>query len=188
MEVDEEGPQRGNDPVGQKPIEIRVVGQEDFYEGFELFDQKIREASATIFLKKMNNYIKTLLIQEVTFRRPNLSILDLCCGTGGDMTKWHRQKIAHYVGADLSKKSVEQAHQRHKQSITQSTRDDKFSAIFIVADASKKDAIDTILSQFEKQKRLEKGLIMFDVVSTQFAIHYMFESDASLRGYLKNVS
>ena len=104
------------------------------------------------------------------------------------MTKWHRQKIAHYVGADLSKKSVEQAHQRHKQSITQSTRDDKFSAIFIVADASKKDAIDTILSQFEKQKRLEKGLIMFDVVSTQFAIHYMFENDASLRGYLKNVS
>ena len=66
------------------------------------------------------------------------------------MTKWHKQRIAHYVGADLSKKSVEQAHQRHKQSIQQSTKDDKFSAIFIVADASKKDSVHNILCQFEK--------------------------------------
>ena len=29
---------------------------------------------------------------------------------------------------------------------------------------------------------------MFDVVSTQFAVHYMFESDTSLRSYLHNVS
>ena len=30
--------------------------------------------------------------------------------------------------------------------------------------------------------------IMFDVVSTQFAIHYMFESEKSLKGYLSNVT
>jgi len=30
--------------------------------------------------------------------------------------------------------------------------------------------------------------IVFDVVSTQFAIHYMFESEQKLRGYLQNVS
>lgn len=29
---------------------------------------------------------------------------------------------------------------------------------------------------------------MFDVVSTQFAIHYMFENEQKLRGYLQNVS
>lgn len=30
--------------------------------------------------------------------------------------------------------------------------------------------------------------IVFDVVSTQFAIHYMFENEQKLRGYLQNVS
>ena len=30
--------------------------------------------------------------------------------------------------------------------------------------------------------------IVFDVVSTQFAIHYMFESEQKLRGYLANVT
>jgi len=29
---------------------------------------------------------------------------------------------------------------------------------------------------------------MFDIVSTQFALHYMFESENKLRGYLHNVS
>ena len=90
MEIDQEGHPNKNGSQGQGPIEIRVVGHEDFYEEFELFDQKIREASATIFLKKMNNYIKTLLIQQVSWKRKDLSVLDLCCGTGGDMTKWHR--------------------------------------------------------------------------------------------------
>ena len=30
--------------------------------------------------------------------------------------------------------------------------------------------------------------IVFDIVSTQFAIHYMFESEQKLRGYLANVT
>lgn len=30
--------------------------------------------------------------------------------------------------------------------------------------------------------------IVFDIVSTQFAIHYMFESEAKLRAYFRNVS
>jgi mRNA (guanine-N7-)-methyltransferase len=29
---------------------------------------------------------------------------------------------------------------------------------------------------------------MFDIVSTQFAIHYMFESEAKLRAFFRNVS
>lgn len=30
--------------------------------------------------------------------------------------------------------------------------------------------------------------IVFDIVSTQFAIHYMFESEIKLRSFLRNVS
>lgn len=46
-------------------------------------------ASETLFIKKMNNFIKTLLIKEaVGYRRRDLSVLDLCCGMGGDLEKW----------------------------------------------------------------------------------------------------
>lgn len=60
-------------------------------------------ASETLFIKKMNNFIKTLLIKEaVGYRRRDLSVLDLCCGMGGDLEKWQKVRIAHYVGSDLS--------------------------------------------------------------------------------------
>lgn len=120
MEIDQGRPDDGkeNDSISvnaeeRKPIEIRVVDQEAFYEEFELFNQDIRGASDTIFVKKMNNFIKTLLINEVTSRKRALSVLDLCCGVGGDLNKWQRAGIAHYVGSDLSSKSVEEAHSRH---------------------------------------------------------------------------
>lgn len=61
----------------------------------------------------MNNFIKSLQIQNAVDRRKDLSVLDLCCGTGGDLQKWERSKIAHYVGSDLSSKSVIEAQARH---------------------------------------------------------------------------
>ena len=122
--------------VEKEPIEIRVVGHEEFYEEFELFDQNIRKASDTIFVKKMNNFIKTLLINEVTYTKKCLSILDLCCGVGGDLNKWQQAGVTHYVGSDLSSKSVSEAHSRHQQMIQRSRNANNFSAIFIVADAS----------------------------------------------------
>ena len=68
------------------------------------------------------------------------------------------------------------------------TKTNHFSAIFIVADASKDQggSHDVVLAEIEKAKRIER--IMFDVVSTQFAIHYMFEGEKTLRGYLRNVA
>ena len=66
--------------------------------------------SETIFLKKMNNFIKTLLIKDAVGGRKNLSVLDLCCGKGGDLDKWQKVQVAHYVGSDLSDKSVYEAH------------------------------------------------------------------------------
>ena len=65
----------------------------------------------------MNNFIKTLLINEVTYRRYDLSVLDLCCGVGGDLNKWQRSGVTHYVGSDLSSKSVIEAHSRHQQMV-----------------------------------------------------------------------
>ena len=51
-------------------------------------DQAARAQDQTIFIKRMNNFIKTLLIKESVGRRRDQSVLDLCCGVGGDLDKW----------------------------------------------------------------------------------------------------
>jgi mRNA (guanine-N7-)-methyltransferase len=70
--------------------EILVMKQSEFYDAQQgAVNEAAREHSETIFLKKFNNFIKTLLI--IQFSRQSgggLSVLDLCCGRGGDLGKW----------------------------------------------------------------------------------------------------
>ena len=106
---DEEEVKGASDLTSTAPWEIKVIDQEKFYPQAEQTNQEIRMLSKTIFIKRMNNFIKTLLIKEAVGRRNDLSVLDLCCGVGGDLEKWQKVRIAHYVGADLSDKSVIEA-------------------------------------------------------------------------------
>ena len=69
-----------------------------------------RVDSETIFVRVFNNFIKTLLIQQYAEKRgAHLSVLDLCCGKGGDLKKWMWQSVSHYVGVDLSPNLVQEA-------------------------------------------------------------------------------
>lgn len=116
------------------------------------------------------NFIKSLLISEVTFKRSGLSVLDLCCGKGGDIPgKWKKAKPCHYVGVDLSRASVEEAHERYLKSIVEADdkyRQDPFPAIFIVADCGdEKNLVSDILVKARDLKTL-KVKLEFDVVST----------------------
>ncbi|CAN4106100.1 unnamed protein product [Withania somnifera] len=63
-----------------------------------------REASPIIHLKKLNNWIKSVLIQLYTKRGD--AVLDLACGKGGDLIKWDKAKIGYYVGIDIANGSV----------------------------------------------------------------------------------
>ncbi|KAL0353555.1 UNVERIFIED_CONTAM: cap guanine-N7 methyltransferase 1 [Sesamum angustifolium] len=63
-----------------------------------------REASPIIHLKKLNNWIKSVLIQLYT--KKGDAVLDLACGKGGDLIKWDKAKIGYYVGIDIANGSV----------------------------------------------------------------------------------
>lgn len=66
-----------------------------------------------------------------------LSILDLCCGKGGDIPgKWKKAKPSHYVGVDLSATSVKEARSRYINVVVDGARNahEAFPGIFIVAD------------------------------------------------------
>ena len=113
----------------------------------------------------------------------------MCCGKGGDITsKWKRARPSHYVGVDLSAASVEEAQRRYKNSVVEDLKSTPFPAIFIVADCGDdKNLVSDILTRDKSLKSIGER-ITYDIVSTQFAIHYMFESDKKLRAFLRNVS
>lgn len=123
-----------------------------------------------------NNYVKSVLINEYTRERRlfNLSVLDLCCGKGGDIPyKWKMAKISHYVGADLSRESVKSAKEKHEYSVIgdkhiNDRRDQPFPAIFIVQDAgdhNEENLLDSILQKDQSLRSIQQR-IMFDLVST----------------------
>lgn len=73
----------------------------------------------------------------MTFKTPGLSVLDLCCGRGGDMVKWKKANVSHYVGLDFSDSSITEAQTRYLSLVIDQAHNprDRFPAIFIVADA-----------------------------------------------------
>ena len=66
-------------------------------------------------------------------------------------------------------------------------RDINFRSVFVVADAG--DPHMTIDKVFKEEELSDISQpVVFDIVSCQFAMHYMFENETKLRTFLKNVS
>ncbi|KAK6154376.1 hypothetical protein DH2020_008624 [Rehmannia glutinosa] len=159
-----------------------------------------REASPIIHLKKLNNWIKSVLIQ--LYAKRGDAVLDLACGKGGDLIKWDKARIGYYVGIDIADGSlcvvlapspkkcmqeplvicgvvIEDCRTRYNGDADHHQRRKKFSfpARLICGDC------------FEV--RLDKVLAEdapFDVCSCQFAMHYSWSTEARARRALANVS
>ena len=91
--------------------------QSEFYDAQQATTSlAAREHSPTIFVKVFNNFIKAITIEQFSRKLGRgLSVLDLCCGRGGDIQKWKKQNIAHYVGVDLSRALVAEAYTRYQE-------------------------------------------------------------------------
>ncbi len=59
-------------------------------------DTQARQESPIFHLKALNNWIKSVLIDQ--FSRRGDRALDMCCGKGGDLLKWQRQNVSCLVG------------------------------------------------------------------------------------------
>lgn len=130
--------------------------------------RKKRKQSPIAELRRLNNWVKAVLIQNYTPQ--HATVLDICGGKGGDLRKFH--DIESYVLVDNAERSVDDAKIRFINSKF------KFAAQFIHADCHQPDIL----------KSLIPADIEFDLVSCQFALHYSFESEESARGLLSNIS
>jgi SAM-dependent methyltransferase len=118
-------------------------------------------------VKVFNNFIKAIMIEQFSKKLGRgLSVLDLCCGRGGDIIKWKRQNINHYVGVDLSRALVEEAYTRYQELQSDERGGQTFKAIWIVNDAGDpQNLMDSIFKLDSKLRDIEERIV-FDIVQT----------------------
>ncbi|CAI5475474.1 unnamed protein product [Closterium sp. Yama58-4] len=114
-------------------------------------------------------------------------VLDLACGKGGDLTKWARVNVGFYLGVDVAEGSVHDAMARYNGDSHRSfaggdgadsdRRQMRFPAKLACADCFGV-ALDRELLPWAP----------FDICSTQFALHYSFETEQRARCGLRNIA
>lgn len=164
-------------------------------------------------LRQLHNYIKSRIIGSVcTSFKKKLKILDLSCGRGGDNGKYISNdiKTSFYLGIDISS-NMHWACRRYYES------NKKTPAVFIRGDTSKNiksgecseienndmddkkhteimtsilyDTKKPIPKDYKEINEKYRGLASngFDIVSSQFSMHYYFSSETNFMGFLNNL-
>jgi SAM-dependent methyltransferase len=169
-----------------------------------------RERSITLPMQKFHNEaIKGHELLEKAVSRirgsskdtAEIHLLDLACGKGGDLFKWARYGITHVVGIELFHSNIYDAKdgacmryiQYKKRS--EGTAENNIQVDFLYGDVSR-----NILSgksmkdDHSREKQAEVWSAKqystrgFDMISIQFAIHYLFETEEKLNGLITNIS
>lgn len=176
-----------------------------------------RADSRLYHMRAFNGWVKATQIQELDPKTSQgtkkvgapLRVLDLACGKGGDLGKWvlHPRGIGNYVGIDVARGSLADAAIRARK-MGQKLKRCTFTCADLGADvpgrlksASHKymQKLSTWSMQREQEhvgepefKLLRGGGILledkFDIVSIQFAIHYMMQTKKRARRFFQTVS
>ena len=141
----------------------------------------IERKQSTVYKLKLNqNFSKTILINQFKNIHSKLSVLDLCCGAGGDLSKWkHIENLNDILCIDHASVSIEKCKEKYAKIFEECLTKGKhmFKADFKVSDCHLTDFYEWLTPKLQ-----------FHIVSCQFAAHYAFESEVRLRGFLKNCS
>jgi SAM-dependent methyltransferase len=161
-----------------------------------------------------NQYIKNDILIKRALRGGNKTLVDLACGKGGDLFKWFQNRARAVVGIDTSgdgiTNSEDGAYKRYVQDIKKFGIDRVPKIAFVIGNSSKNivsgeagatpEESNMLRSIFGKYKpdgpvppyinnvMVSSFLAGADVAACMFALHYFFESKATLDGFLRNLS
>ena len=178
----------------------------------EVYYKKITNRQDVRGLRDFHNrFVKRKLIMNVSSRGDTL--MDTSVGKGGDLQKWIDSKLSLVLGVDLSKDNIENRINGACSRYLKAKKKYKVlpKAMFLQADSSKnirngeglysekaKLIVNAILNNTGAReegilgktpfKLYGKGKDGFNIISTQFSLHYFFENVTSLHAYLRNVS
>ena len=135
-----------------------------------------RKNSPMYIMQQFHNLIKKDLYQ--VFYPPSGTLLEIGAGRGGDIHKWKAEKLSLVVGIEPdAQKEFREAQNRFNCLST--TRN---LALFSLMQLQKNHLIhgEAGLNEYtqEKMKEFWKTAKPFDMVSSQFAIHYLFKSES----------
>ena len=180
-----------------------------------------RKQSITLAMQHFHNrYVKYNLIKNIAkaFKAGiKLSVLDLCCGKGGDITKWRNalqsRKGSKYVGIDkFSDNIYNKKDGACARLVSYQQKAEKYGKLmpkmdFLVGDAGlpiqNGDAFEydskdqkranflwNNVLEFEGQKAISPKFTnrQFHIVSCQFAIHYFWSSEELFTQFMLNVT
>lgn len=173
------------------------------------YDRK-KERNFTRNLRHFHNIgVKKMLIDKVT-KRGN-SLIDFSVGKAGDLSKWTHANLGFVFGLDISRDNIENKHDGACVRYLKARRDDRAvpSCLFINANTSLniksglaaftekgKEITKSIFGEVPKNQKLGDAVVRqyavakkgFDVGSCQFSLHYFFENNDTLQGFLRNIA
>ena len=191
--------------IGSTNIELSEIVDDKYYSRKTSREKLFSKPMAMFHNIGVKEYIYKL------FKNRNFTLVDLACGKGGDMSKWYSSNFRTVVGFDINldnlinpedgiyKRRGDTAKFKNQQMIflqkdvsdrwkkqNDKIEDKIFKSMYdCVWGLVNREQIDnkTVMNQYYNIMKLK-----FDLVSCQFAIHYMFGSEETLDNFCKNVN
>ena len=160
--------------AANRSINVDQIVREHYNERTFIASRSKRYLSPIIKLRNFNNAIKYMLIDKYTNKGD--VVLDLGCGKGGDLRKYGVIGISQLIGIDISNASIKEAHKRYS-----SMKNLGYQVILITGDCFG-ESLGEVVKPFPECR------FPCDVVTTEFCLHYAFETEAKARRALLNVS
>jgi SAM-dependent methyltransferase len=162
-------------------------------QGFVYYQKKTRDAKG---MRDFNNWIKSNMI--LTYCSGKHNVLDIGCGRGGDLIKFIHAGIDEYVGVDIDNNGLyvidDSAYMRYKE--LRSKNKNVPPMYFIHADARARFNVESQESVLPNMTNFNKKLIethlsgnkKYDIVNTQFTLHYYLSDQLSWSNFCKNIN
>jgi len=147
-----------------------------------------RLASKILPIRDFNNWLKSQLIASNVPHIKGVSVMDLCCGKGGDLQKYRLPEVTYVTLVDITLESLVETMRRYNglvADVAEAPAGDDRSRRIYKADFVWADAFAVRLGPHFTMFR--NGL-RFNLISCQFALHYAFESEERARMLFQNIS
>lgn len=192
--------------IGKITIDKTTIVDEKYYSRKTSRENLLSKSMALFHNIGVKGYLYNL------FKNKNFTLVDLACGKGGDISKWYSSNFRTIVGFDINldnilnpndgiykrigdtsykfknqqtiflQKDVSDRWKKNNDKIEDKTMKDMYNCVWGLIN---RDEIEN-KEVMNKYYKLMKG--QFNVVSCQFAVHYMFKNEESVDNFCKNVN
>jgi len=181
-------------------IDTKVISSE---RAQDIYYQKITNLGSTF--REFHNWIKSIIIysycspgkENIDGKARKKNVLDLGCGRGGDIMRMYHSRVNEFVGIDPDYEGLfgvlDSATVRYQNNVNKYP--DFTKMFFIHADPSVSLTVELQEKKFPSMNSDNKKKInyyfgkdkKYDIINCQFAIHYIFDSQASINNLSNTV-